>query len=132
MESPLNEPHSIRLAGPWMAIDLQPHPASTMPERFQWPHWQPSGEQHCGWRRSFNVPTGLADGDRLFLQCDGLPIGTTVVFNDRELGKIAATSPPITRFEITTLLVRSNQVLLIPLPDLPPSGSITLVITPNA
>lgn len=108
-------PHRIRLRGPW---------------EFQWQSQErpgsanvPNGTIHlpATWNdafgittgalrltRSFNRPTGIDDGERVWLELDpSRP--SSVVFNGRSLGRVES---GIARFDITERLAMHSRIEL--------------------
>jgi hypothetical protein len=87
--------------------------------------WTPpaAGRPEQVWRRQFGLPTGLARGDRVWLRVDS-PGGCRIVLNEAVLavGPPLETAEKALRHEVTSLLGRRNELLLIARggPDGPP------------
>lgn len=65
------------------------------------------------WMRRFNRPTGLARGDRVALEIEGLPPDAIVTLNDAAPPRLAPTAAPaISSFDATALLGDANVIAI--------------------
>ena len=78
--------HSIRLRDPW--------------ERCR----EGSG---VVWRRAFHRPTGVEEGERIFLVASGLPDGARVLLNDVPLEPHAGQAG---NFDVTSLVAEASRL----------------------
>jgi hypothetical protein len=78
------------------------------------PDLQPAIPRPIGsasYRRSFNLPTGLAAGDTVWLAVEGFSADSIcVLLNDKKVFQTAATGPM--RVDITPYLESTNQLLI--------------------
>jgi hypothetical protein len=81
--------HTIRLREPWTRITV-------------------NGGEH--WTRRFAAPTGINDGERVFLAARDLPCAAQVLLNDQELGRLACGKSG--RWDITDSIMPRNEVCL--------------------
>jgi hypothetical protein len=121
--------HFIRLRGPWqlepvarfvlqsdggyvaVTDDLPLAATMTMPA-----DWSAAfGGEFLGrvrYHRNFNTPTGLDEGQRVFLVVDSPRSRGVVALQDKRLGEVAWGGPP-GRFEITGLLKIHNRLEIV-------------------
>jgi hypothetical protein len=121
--------HTIRLRGPWLlepierflrradgsfdrsTVDLPAGARATMPG--DWSH--EFGGDFAGrvrYRRTFQKPTGLEAGKRVWLVVEPPRSAGTVTLNDAPLGEVRFGDPPA-RFDITTTLNEHNRLEIV-------------------
>ncbi|QDV66540.1 hypothetical protein Poly24_02270 [Rosistilla carotiformis] len=124
---PANQPHTIRLRGPWKLTPLEAPNAQPLPGQIG-QSWDRFIEGYAGpvlYVRHFNRPTGLSTEDRVELAITDC-VGTAhVSLNETPLANFAAEQTPF-RIDITAHLQLSNQLAIeiIP-PALPCPAGIT-------
>jgi beta-galactosidase/beta-glucuronidase len=108
--------HTIRLHGPW---DFQPLGAAddlSLAGRIVIPaDWSESlGADFRGrvrYTRHFHRPTGLDEGQRVYLSIDGVVRSGIVSLNGETLGAVEATGGPF-RFDVTDRLALRNALVI--------------------
>jgi hypothetical protein len=90
-------PHRIRLRGPWDLLTRGEPCRTTLPGPI------PPGTKEVS--RSFGKPTGLTASDRVWICCELLEEGSTVMLNEQMLGM--GTAFP---FDITELIQERNRI----------------------
>ena len=110
MSKDVNEPHRIRLAGPWLRTVVGGGPAEskkvTMPCRVN----EDLGSDFYGvveYQRSFNCPTGLDDTTTVRLSFVELRGVASVTLNGVALDGVASSSDV---FDVTNYLDRQNDL----------------------
>ena len=96
-------PHRIRLRRPWRC--------------------EPSGDGAC-YRRGFHRPTN-ADGEAIFLVCEGVAADAVVGLNGVRLGAISTAAAAPWRCDVTGRLMPQNELAL-ELAAEPPVGNAEL------
>jgi Glycosyl hydrolase 2 galactose-binding domain-like len=96
IRNPKSAMHVIRLRAPWEVEPLEESPNSV----------------RC--TRHFNKPTGLDDGQRVWLVIDGLACTAAVSLNDVPVGQASRLSPGDlpARFDITPLHEPRNKIVI--------------------
>jgi hypothetical protein len=83
--------HTIRLRDPWeRCVDSR---------------------GHLLFSRWFNAPTGIGNGDRVYLVVESFGVSALVLLNEQNLGRMTAISAPF-RGEISDVLHPRNQICI--------------------
>lgn len=78
-----------------------------------WQVREADGDAPPRWSRSFGRPTGLGEADRVLLVVEGADVVAELTLNGIRLGR-PSDSRPRSEFDVTSLLLPRNELLLAP------------------